>query len=57
MARSIVRHPYKAHLKTLELGPASSQTRAGNKATSVALVYATTRGTGQGMALGREQGH
>jgi len=57
MARSIVRHHYNAHLKTLGLGPASSQKRAGNKATSVALVYPATRRTGQGMALGRAQCH
>jgi len=56
-ARSIVRHPYKAHLKTLGLGPASSQKRAGHKATSVARVYPATRRTGQGTALGRAQGH
>jgi len=57
MARSIVRHPYRAHLKTLGLVPASSQKRAGHKATSVALVYPATRHTGQGTALGRAQGH
>ena len=56
-ARSIVRHPYKAHLKTLGLGPASSQKRARHKATSVARVYPATRRTRQGTALGRAQGH